>query len=412
MKLSVCFSGGSVRFWLGCLGLAWGLLGSLISSSVAAADLNLVFIGNLSGASANLAQDQLDGFLLGLKHSGGRFGGVETAVTVINDHHIAGQAEEALRAHLQMERVHFVLISADPSVVAAIAPIAIAAHAFVFSLRPPPANFAGHDCSPNFFSLSGLTETMHEMAGVYLQGQGYHHLAVAMPDSAPARDAVQAFRRGFKGRVTEVISRHGTMNFMDDFKRFRQEGPEAVYLLHSNGMAVNFILQFAKQGMKSDMPLFGPPTTFDQATLAATGLAGVGLFSVGNWSDDLDAPANRRMISDYENEYGRMTSSQAALGYDLAMLLDASVKAVDKKIRDEDIMRMTLRRVDFPNTRGFFRFDTNHFPIQNYLVRQVIEDARERPINEQKGVLQREVRDGHAGECFMRWTAETAAIKN
>lgn len=383
------------------------ILAMIPAAEVAAADLGIAFVGGLSGVHADAAQDQLDGFLLGIKHLGGRLGGVEIAVSVIDDHHNPEKTRDALSSHLQAERPEIVLLASEPAVAAAVIPMVVATRTIVLSLAPLPPAFAGHDCNSRLFSLAELTETMHEMAGLYLQGQGFHKLVVAGRADAATEEALTALRRGFKGEVSVVASAHGTMDFTEDLRQIRKLAPEGLYLLHTGGMAVNFIQQMARDGLTHDIPLIGPAATFDQPWIAAAGPAALGAFSVGAWSDDLDVPVNRRMASDFEAEYGRLASGNTARGYDAAMLLDAAVRAVDKKVHDEDLLRAALRRVEFPSARGGVRFDTNQFPILTYLVRHVVEDPRERMINEQRGVLARDVRDGHAGECPMRWTVET-----
>src|SRR6201999_2470910 len=107
------------------------------------------------------------------------------------------------------------------------------------------------------------------------------------------------------------------------------------------------------------VPLFAPAGTFDQTILAASAPAAQDLFSVAPWSDDLDSPANRRMITDFEADYGRPISMRAAAGYDAAMLLDAAVREVKGKINDTDAFRLAIKRVEFPSTRGGFRFDND-----------------------------------------------------
>ncbi len=376
------------------------------STPAFAADLNIGFLGTLSGAQANMAQDQLDGFQLAVKHLGGRLGGVEFALTVLNDRHDPAAAMQAVQHLLQSERVQVLLLSTDPRIGAAVVPAATGGRTFVLNLNAPAPALAGKECSPYLFSLSGLAETMHDLAGQYLQAQGYRNLAVVGPDTAGERDAVAALRRSFKGQVTEIASRRGDMDYSKELNRLRKLAPDGVYLLYTGGMAVDFLLQSAASGVKKEMPLFGPPTTLDQSLLAAVGQASLDAFSIGPWSEDLDAPANRRLMSDFESEYGRSASFFAAEGYDAAMLLDAAIRAADKKINDDDALRGALRRVDFPSTRGSFHFDTNQFPVQTYFVRQVVQDAREHMVNELRGLLAKDVRDGHAGECPMRWTAE------
>jgi hypothetical protein len=60
-----------------------------------------------------------------------------------------------------------------------------------------------------------------------------------------------------------------------------------------------------------------------------------------------------------------------------------------------------VKRVDFPSTRGTFRFDNDQFPLLHYWVRQVGADGRGRPVNEQRGLLAKDPRDPLAAECPM-----------
>lgn len=382
------------------------VLAVIAAGGAFAADLGVGFIGELSGVGANMAQDQLDGFKLAVKHLGGRLGGNEFNLVVADGRHDARTTRQALERMQQNDRLEILLVSLDPGHIAQLLPGAVAGKTLMISLDGPPSNLAGKDCSASFFSLAGLAETMHELGGQYLQQHGYKTVVVAGPGTAAARDATQAFRRGFKGQVVEVTSRRGEMDFSVDFRAIQQAAPDAVYLLHTGGMAVNFIRQSADLLGKERFPLFGPPTTLDQTVLAASGPAALGMGSIGFWSEDIDSPTSRRMQTDFEGDYGRPTSAYAAIGYDAAMLLDAAFRSVDKKNLGEDALRTALRHVDFASTRGSVRFDSNQFPIQTYMIRQVVQDARDRMVNEQHGVFLKDVRDGHAGECPMRWSTE------
>ncbi len=369
-------------------------------------DFTIGFIGTLSGAEANRAQDQLDGFQLAVKHLGGRLGGIEFGLSAYDDKRNADTARQ-LAAHLtQTDHVHVLLLSSDEAVSAAAIPVAVASKTFVISLNAPSPRFAGKECSPYLFSVAGLNETMQDVAGQYLQAQGYHTLAVVGPGGPAAAEALAAFRRSFNGNVIEVLGRSGAMEFGESLRRIREQAPDGVYLMYSGGMAVNFVLQFAAAGMKNDFRLFAPGTSFDQTVIAAAGPAALDAFSVGPWSADVDSPSSHRLVADFETDYGRLPSLYAAEGYDAALLLDSALRAVDKKFTQEDLLRAALRRADFVSTRGAFRFDTNQFPIQSYLVRQTVADTRDHMVNEQRGVLLRDLRDGHAGECPMRWVPE------
>jgi branched-chain amino acid transport system substrate-binding protein len=381
---------------------------AMVISSASAADFAIGFIGDFTGVGASVSQDQLDGFNLGIKHLGGRIGGSEFTLSVADAKHTPRLARQALERMGQGERLSFLLLSTDAGNIEQLLPVAAASRTLIVSLNSPPANLAGKDCSPSFFSLAGLAETMNDLSGQYLQSRGYKTLVVAGPASAAARAATQALRRNFKGQIVEVTSRRGEMSFSADLEAIRQASPDAVYLLHTGGMAVNFIRQSAELLGKDRFPLFGPPGVIDQTVLAASGAAALDIGSVGFWSEDIDNQVSRRMQVDFEADYGRPASAYAAIGYDAAMLLDATFHAIDKKNMGDDALRNAMRRVEFVSTRGSVRFDSNQFPIQTYLMRQVVQDNRDRMVNEQHGIFAKDVRDGHAGECPMRWSPEPA----
>ena len=365
-----------------------------------AADLDIAFIGTLTGAKANIAIDQLDGFRLGIRHLGGRLGGLEYALAVVDEAHDSEKAKQAAEDLWKAGRLHVLLISTTAEAAAHIAQAAPGHRTLVVNLGAAPPALAGRDCSPAFFSLVPRGEMIQQLTGAYLQGQGYRRLAVFEP---PGRsDAVTAFRLGFKGEVSEIVSRPGTMDFSPDLQKLSKLKVDGAYLTQTGGMAVEFLLQYAAGGFKDNLPLFAPAGTFDQTTLAASAPAALDLFSVAPWSDDLDSPANHRLLADFENDYGRPVSMRSAAGYDAAMLLDAAIRATGVgKINDTDAFRLSMKRVEFPSTRGSFRFDNDQFPLLTYWVRQVAMDQRGRLINEQRGQLQKDVRDVLAGECPM-----------
>jgi branched-chain amino acid transport system substrate-binding protein len=377
--------------------IAAALLTLLAASAAAAADLDIAFIGTLSGAKAFTAQDQLDGFRLAVRHLGGRLGGVEIALSVTDDRHDPEIARQAATSAWADPHLRVLLVSSQSNALVSLAPQAAAHRSVILNLGQAPAALAGRDCSANLFSLVLRSDTVQEMTGLYLQEQGFHRLAVF--DSEPGEGALAAFRRGFKGEIVEIKSRPGSMDFAPSLARLAEAKADAAYFLHRSGMGVEFLEQYAAAHLNEQLPLFSSADILDQSFLTASAPAALDLFSVGPWSDDLDAPSNKRLIADFEQEYGRQVSAGAALGYDAAMLLDAAIRFIDRKINDVDALRAALKRVDFPSTRGGFRFDNDQFPIVTFYVRQVAADARGRLVNEQRGILTRDVHDSLAHEC-------------
>ena len=79
----------------------------------------------------------------------------------------------------------------------------------------------------------------------------------------------------------------------------------------------------------------------------------------------------------------------AALQYDEIKLLDHAVAAVRGKVENKDAFRAALRKADFHSIRGPFRFNNNHFPIQNVYICKCAELEGGRIGNEVLGTVER-----------------------
>ncbi len=92
----------------------------------------------------------------------------------------------------------------------------------------------------------------------------------------------------------------------------------------------------------------------------------------------------------------------AALQYDAIMLLDAAVAQVKGKIEDKDAFRAALRKADFQSIRGPFKFNNNHFPIQNIYVTEVEKDGQGGMKLALKGTAATEWQDDYHQDCPMK----------
>ncbi len=401
-------AGWPAKGWRAGLGRLALLLLLAVGAKGRAADLDIAFIGSLSGANANIAQDQLDGFRLAVRHLGGRLGGIEFALSVIDDEGRADMARQAAEQFWQSAPPHVLLLSSSGASLDLLAPLAASHRSLIINLGAASATVAGRDCTANLFSMVVRGDSLQEQAGIFLQRQGYRRVAVF--DGSVSKAALAALRRGFSGEIVEFTARPGNMDFKDDLASLRKSKVDAAYLLHRGGMAVEFLLQYAASNLKDQVPLVGSADVLDQTVLAASAPSALDLYSVGPWTDDLDSPANHRLTADFEGDYGRPVSENAAGGYDAVMALDAAIRAVKGKLGDFDALRAALKRAEFPSTRGSFRFDNDQFPAVNFWIRQVAADQRGRLINEQRGLLQKDVHDSVAHECTMRMTDSPPAV--
>jgi branched-chain amino acid transport system substrate-binding protein len=130
------------------------------------------------------------------------------------------------------------------------------------------------------------------------------------------------------------------------------------------------------------------------------GKAALGVKNSSQWNKDIDNPANKRFVADFQKAYGRLPSLYASQGYDTARLIGSAIKAVGGDMSKADSFRKALSEANFDSVRGSFKFGANHHPIQDIYIREVVEE---------NGVLTNRIVtkaftdhvDAYAGECKM-----------
>src|SRR5262249_60601287 len=103
-------------------------------------------------------------------------------------------------------------------------------------------------------------------------------------------------------------------------------------------------------------------------TSRGKGDAAFGVIMGTNWTADLDNAANKKFVASFPAKYNRLPATFAALGYDAIKLIDSAVTEVGGKIENKDAVRAALRKANFQSVRGSFKFNNNHFPIQNLYI--------------------------------------------
>jgi branched-chain amino acid transport system substrate-binding protein len=147
-----------------------------------------------------------------------------------------------------------------------------------------------------------------------------------------------------------------------------------VFTFMPGGMGVNLVKQFKQAGLDKSVT-FLSAFTVDETTLPATKDDAVGLFSSSQWTPDLDNAANKAFVEAFEAKYGYVPSLYASQGFDAAQLIDSAVKAVKGDLSDKKAVGAALKKADFASVRGDFKYNTNHFPIQDYYLVKAVKRA-------------------------------------
>jgi branched-chain amino acid transport system substrate-binding protein len=81
------------------------------------------------------------------------------------------------------------------------------------------------------------------------------------------------------------------------------------------------------------------------------------------------------------------------------MLINDAVEDVNGDLSNIDGMRAGMAEADFPSVRGKFSYGKNHFPIQNFYLRQVVEDEDGNWTTKIVSTVYEMHQDPYVGEC-------------
>jgi branched-chain amino acid transport system substrate-binding protein len=366
------------------------------------APVKVGLLSTLSGPGAGLGVDIRDGFQLAVKLSGGKFSGKAVDVIVADDQASPDVGRQTADRLVKRDKVDFMTGIVFSNVMLAVGAPTFQSKTFYISANAGPSQYAGEQCNPYFFSASYQNDNMHEAVGKVVTDKGFKKVALIAPNYPAGKDAIAGFKRFFKGEVaSETYTALNQLDYGTELSKLRATKPDAVYIFLPGGMGINFIKQFVGAGLSKDITLFGPGFSGDEDVIKAVGEPMLGMFNTSQWGHDMDNAANKKFVAEFEKAYGRLPTLYAAQGFDAARLIEAAVRDSKGKLDDKAAVRKALEAAKFDSVRGAFKFNSNHFPIQDYYLRVITKDAKGRVTNRTLGTVFKAHSDAYAASCKM-----------
>ena len=377
-------------------------LGLWTSAAHAEDNLKIGLIATLSGPPAVLGQQLRNGFSLAVKDLGGKLGGRATEIVVADDELKPDVAVGKVKALIDRDKVDFVVGPIFSNILGAIMKPVTEANVILISPNAGTSSFAGKDCNPNFFVTSYQNDQVHEVLGQYSQDSGFKKVIIIVPNYQAGKDAAAGFKHKFTGEVLdEIYVPLGQLDYSAELSRIAAASPDAIFAFLPGGMGVNFVKQYRQAGLAEKIP-FLSAFTVDESTLPAQQDAALGMYGGANWAPNLDNPQNKAFVDAYLKEYNAVPATYAFQAYDAAMLIDSAVRQVKGDVGNKDALRAALMKADFKSLRGSFKFNTNHYPIQDFYLVKVAK----RPDGKYETEIAKKVftayGDTYAKDCSMK----------
>jgi branched-chain amino acid transport system substrate-binding protein len=376
----------------------------LLSASPAGATdkVKIGFVTTLSGPAGVIGKHMKDSAELALSMLGGKIGGLPAEIVFSDDQFKPDVGRQVTDELLKRDKVDFMTGYIWSNVLLAVYQPVIQSGTILISANAGPHEIAGEKCAPNFFSASWQNDQTPEAMGKFMDDQKLSDVYLIAPDYAAGRDMMSGFKRFFKGKVTaEVYTKFGQSDYQVELSQIRDANPKAVFVFLPGGMGIQFVKQYAQSGLREKLPLYSA-FTVDETTLPAIGDAAEGNYEVGFWSPDLDNPRNKEFIAAFRQKYNYLPSFYGAQSFDAIAMIDRAVGAVKGELADKKGMIAALEKADFPSVRGKFKYNTNHFPIENFYLLRIAKDSDGTFVRKIQKTVFADHADAYAGECKMQ----------
>jgi branched-chain amino acid transport system substrate-binding protein len=370
--------------------------------AMAADSVKVGFVTTLSGPAGIIGKHMKDASELALGMLDGKIGGLKAQIVYGDDQFKPDVGRQVAEEMLKRDKVDFMTGFIWSNVLLAVYQPIIESGIILVSANAGPHQIAGEKCAKNFFSASWQNDQTPEAMGKFMQDQKMDDVYLMAPDYPAGRDMMAGFKRFFKGKIAaETYTKFGQSDFQVEISQIREANPKAVFVFQPGGMGIQFVKQYAQAGMREKFPLYSA-FTVDETTLPAIGDAAENNYEVGFWSPDLDNPRNKEFIDAFRKKYTYLPSFYGAQSFDAIFLIDSAVKAVKGDLANKDGMIAAMQKADFPSVRGTFRYNTNHFPIENFYLLKIVKDGEGNYVRKIQQTVFAGHGDAYAGDCKMK----------
>lgn len=344
--------------------------------------IRIGFLAPLSGPLSLLSREMERGLDLALARLHNKIGGIPVEVFKVDSRMSAASAMQVATKLLEEDKINFLTGLLLSNQTMALAKPVTSKGVFMLSATSGPGLLAGKGCNPYVFVLSWENEGPSEAIGKYMAQQHIKSVFAISQNYVTGRDHVRGVWYYYKGkRVGEAYVPRTQVDYSAEIARIRAANPEAVFMFLPGRGGIAFLKQMKGVGLMKKIKIFGGSWVADELSFKALGDSAIGIQVSNPWFAQLDNPANKAFVAAFRKKYGRNPVFYAAFQYDVINLLNAAVKEAGG-IKDKAKLRAAIEHANFHSVRGRFRFNVNHYPIQDEYIARVVK---------KNGVLQHQV---------------------
>ncbi len=389
--------------------LCTALATTMLTATAWAKEVKVGFVTTLTTGAAIIGNDMKNAVDLAVEHMGGKMGDTDLKVIFADDGFKPETGKQATDKLVKEDDVDFVTGYIWSHVLLASRKSALDAGKFLISANAGPSQLAGKLCHENFFSTSWQNDQTPMALGEVLNQQGVKSLYLMAPNYAAGKNMVAGVERTFKGEVKgKDLTKWGAdaqLDFSAELAKAKASGAEGLFAFYPGAAAGAFIKQYQQAGLKTSLPLY-TVFTVDAISLPKLQAAKfedvIGSRITQAWDPSLDNEQNKRFVKDFKAKYGTYPSFYAAQSYDAMFLIKSAVEAVGGDMSKKDDIRAALKAAKYDSVRGKYTYGNNHFPVQNFYLREVVKDDNGDWTTKVVQTVFENHQDSYAAECKLK----------
>ena len=374
-----------------------------VPNAQAADTIKVGIVLTLTTPASIIGKNMKAAFEVAHKHLGGKIGDKKLELIFEDDQLKPNIGKQKTEKLIKKDKVDFMTGFIWSHVMGASAPVALKAGKIFISANAGHSLYAGKKCHKNFFNVAWENSQTPMAMGELLNRRGVKKLYIMSLNYAAGKQMVTGVERTFKGEtVGKDLVPMSHKDWSAELAKVKSAKPDGVFVFYPGAWGPAFFTQYKQAGLNKTTPLYNV-FSIDGANLPVFQKRKmnhlIGMFNTSFWAPDLDNATNKRFVADFAKHYkGQVPAHYAAQAYDALMLIAAGVKAAGGDPKNIDAVRKGMEKADFPSVRGKIKFGKNHFPIQNFYSRQVVNKGGKWQLSVRETVL-----EDHApvmsGEC-------------
>ena len=344
----------------------------LMNTAEAQKEIRLGFLSPMTGGSAQLGKDSVNGFKMYLDEISYDMAGLKVKFIVEDTEAKPAVAVTKAEKLIRHDKVHMLVGGVMGSVGYALGDLAEREKVLYICSIPASDDLTQRKRSKWVLRTGWASSQPCHPFGKWAYEQGYREISMIGADYAFGHENIGGFHKGFEDAGGKIIQKiwvpFGTTDFAPYLPLLKKEA-DAVYAVMVGPMPGPFLEQYKQSGLK--MHMLGSGTLTDETVLPFMGDEALGVATALQYTAALDNPKNKAFVKKFRELYGKVPSYFSESNYTTAQWIHGTIKRIKGDNSKIDNLIEELQKIEIDAIRGPVRMDKYRNPVHNIYIRKV-----------------------------------------